>query len=149
MKNKISSYGILLNFREFKRYHPAYTYVTKKDPLYLLSESPTTKIESPQTAQATEERSERAEKWKNRGILCVINKRARELQPSDPYNTITKKNVKTDLQLCRHTMMELDENSNPLLFNFIKARDDKRTNSMVVTAWKQNTAAAINEGNNK
>ena len=123
--------------------------MTKEDPLYLLNESLATEIESPQTAQATEERSEKAEKWKNRDILCVINKKAKELQPSDPYNTITKKNVKTDLQMCRHTMMKLDENSDPLLSDFIKARDHKRTNSMVVTAWKRNAAAAVIERNNK
>ena len=48
VKNRITtSYGIFLNFRDFRGYYPAYTYVTKKDPLYLLSENHLAEIESP------------------------------------------------------------------------------------------------------
>ena len=150
VKNRITaSYGIVLNFRDFRGYYPAYTYVTKKDPLYLLSENHPAEIESPQTAQATEARSERAEKRESRETPCATNKRKRKLQPSDLYNIITKNNIKTDLQLCRHAMMELNENNNPLLSDFIMTRDDKRRNSMIATAWKLNTAAAVIERNNK
>ena len=85
--------------------------MTKKDPLYLLSENHPTEIESLQTAQATEARPERAEKRESKDTPCAINKRKRKLQPSDLYNIITKNNIKTDLQLCRHAMMELNENN--------------------------------------
>ena len=121
--------------------------MNKKDPLYLLSESHPTEIESPQTEQAAEALSERAEKQESRDTPCAINKRKRKLQPSDLYN-ITKNNIKTDLQLCRHAMMELHEN-NPLLSDFIMTKDDKRRNSMIATVWKLNTAAAVIERNNK
>ena len=49
VKNRITtSYGIVLNFRDFRDYYPAYTYVTKKDPLYLLSESHPAELQSSQ-----------------------------------------------------------------------------------------------------
>ena len=38
-KNRITTYGIVLNFRDFRGYYRSYTYVINKDPLYLLSES--------------------------------------------------------------------------------------------------------------
>ena len=135
VKNRITtSYGIALNFRDFRAYYPTYTYVTKKDPLYLLSESHPAEIESVQTAQATEAHSERAVKLERHDIPCAIHKRKRKLQPSDLYNIKTKNNIKTDLQLCRHAMMEPNENSNPPLSDFIMMRDDKRRNSMIRTA---------------
>ena len=150
VKNRITtSYGIVLNFQDFRGYYPAYTYVTKKDPLYLLSESHPSERESTQTAQATEARSERAEEEESHDTPCAINKRKRKLQPSDLYNIITKNNIKTDRQLCRHAMMELNENNNPLLSDFIMTRDDKRRNNVIATAWKLNTAAAVIERNDK
>ena len=113
-----------------------YTYVTKKDPLYLLSESHPAEIESPQTTQPTETHSKRAETREYHDTPCTINKIKRERQPSDPYNIITKSNIKTDLHPCRHTMMKVNEANNPPLSDFILARDDNRRNSMIPTAWK-------------
>ena len=46
-------------------------------------------------------------------------------------------------------MMELNENNNPLLFGFTLTRDDKRKNSVVATARKLNSAAAVIKRNNK
>ena len=46
-------------------------------------------------------------------------------------------------------MMELNENNNPLLSDFIMTRDDKRRKSMIATAWKLNMAAPVIERNNK
>ena len=113
-----------------------YTYVTKTDPLYLLSESHPAELESPQTTQATDTHSERAETREYHDTPCAINKRKRERQPSDLYNIIAKNNIKTDLHLCPHAMMKLNENNNPLLSEFIMTRDDNRRNSMIATAWK-------------
>lgn len=62
---------------------------------------------------------------------------------------ITKNNIKTDLWLCRHAMIELNESNNLFLSDFIMTKDDKRRNSMIATAWKLNTAAAVIERNNK
>ena len=44
------------------------------------------------------------------------------------------KQYKSNLQLCGHTMMEPNENSNPILSNFTMTGDDTRRNSMIATA---------------
>ena len=83
-----------------------------------------------------------------RDTPCAINKRERKLQLSDLYNIITKNNIKTDLRLFRHAMIELNESNNPFLSDFIMTKDDKRRNSMIATAWKLNMAAAVIERTN-
>ena len=88
MKNIITtSYDIALKSQDFRSYYPTYMYVTKKDLLYLLSDSHPTKIKSPQIAQATEERSELAENQESCDTPSAIKKRKRNFSPQ-VYTTL-------------------------------------------------------------
>ena len=85
--------------------------------------------------------------WKGRemGELWLLSnyRRKRKLQPSDLYKNVTKNNIKTNLQLCFHAMMALNENNNLLLSWSWKE------NIKEGTAWKLNTTAAAIKRNNK
>lgn len=137
--NIISSIGIVVHFRTFSTgYHDAYKYVTKSDRMFITSKNHPLNLDVPKTQAAMETRSrKRTATFQNNNK----SKQPKRLTPTDLYDIIIKKNIKTDMELC-HLANEEREKENPALATFVLAKDEKRRNSLIATSWKMRTATA-------
>ena len=52
-------------------------------------------------------------------------------------------------RLCAHALKLKEKKNNPLLFNYVFNKDEKRRNSAIQTAWKMKNATAMLERQNK
>ena len=76
-------------------------------------------------------------------------KQQRRLQPSNMYVVIVERNIKSDLKLCAYTLKLKGKENNPLFFNSVFNKDEKRQNSAIQTVWKMKNATATLEYQNK
>ena len=142
------NHGMVVNFQDFKtRYYDAYRYTTKKDPAHIISDNHPANIEAPRTALAIATRAGTNTKSMEPG--STRPKQQRRLQSHDIYAVIVENNIKSDLKLCAHAEKLKEKESNPLLFNYVFNKDEKRRNSTIQTAWKMKNATATLEHQNK
>ena len=142
------NHGIVVNLRDFKTgYYDAYRYTPKKDPAYIIIDNHPAGIEAPRSALAIATRAGTNTKSMEPGPTRP--RQQRRLQPSDIYAVIVENNIKSDLKLCAHGLKVKEKENNPLLFNYVFNKDEKRWNSAIQTAWKMKNATAILERQNK
>ena len=93
-----------MNFQDFSTgYFYAYSFTTKKDSMYIVSDNHLPEIEAPKTAKAA-------------AVKCIAlafsifeeprSKQPKKLQPADLYSIIISNNMKTDPQHCQLAMTE-------------------------------------------
>ena len=76
-------------------------------------------------------------------------KQQRCLQPSDIFDLIVQNNIKSNLKLCPHALKIKEKENNPLFFNGVFNKDEKRWNSAIQTTWKMKNATATLERQKK
>ena len=141
-------HGIVVNFQDFKTgYYDAYRYTTKKDLAYIISDNHPADIEAPRTPLAIDTRAGTNTKSMEPGPTRP--KQQRRLLPYNIYAVIVENNIKKDLKLCIHALKLKEKQNNPLLFNCVFNKDEKRRNSAIQTVWKMKNATATLERQNK
>lgn len=140
-------YKISVNFTSFTTgYYDAYKYVLKEDKNCIVSADHPDFSSSPITKRALEARHNNLGEPSE---APTSSKRPRRrLTLSDLHDVVIGNNIKSDKELCKLANQQ-KKDGNDALSNFVLAKEEKKRNSFIATAWKMVNAEQELERDNK
>ena len=154
------NHGIDVNFQEWATfYYDCFTYVTKEDPQYILSQHHTPLENSPLTKAAvnakkhnttntTSTSSRNTNTMSRKDLFQAKAKKQPRLDISCFYQLVIANNIHSDLELCGLSLRQMRDGKTDLN-RFIMSRSEKQRLELINTAWKIDTSLAKIERSKK
>ena len=134
-------YNFCVNFSDHhSNYYTAYRYVTKGEN-FVTSENHQEYISSPLTSKASRSRKRKQPADEGEYSGGGYN-RSSKIDMCSLYETVVKKNIKSDLELCGLAKTELDDGKRDFA-NFVLRKSEKTRNDIIKTAWKIYSSADV------